>query len=262
MTCLPSIEATSSLEARFAVPEYMDTVMTRIAGLQEAWDEGESCARLQEIAALLGCENAAFATFLANDPWHQSYRFLLACHPAWCARYQGLAWFADDPWLDYARTHSLPARDDQIVCRTRKQQEIVDLARSFGVMSALIVPSPSSAGLSRLGVLMLGSGRSDYFDLPPAVFGKVKAVARALCAELHDWATANMRNELMESARLTTADLDLLRHERAGLSTKEIERVVGQSRAAIDSRFQRILARLRVPNRRAAAQFAAEHGLI
>lgn len=250
------------LEARFGDAGFSDLIMTRIASLHEAWDQGDACERLEQIAHLIGCKNAAFATFIANDPWHQSYRFLLACHKSWCAKYQSLAWFADDPWLDYARTNFAPARDYEIPCRTTKQTEIVELARSFGVQSALIVPSPSGGGLSRLGVLMLGANEPGYFDVPPAVYGKVKAIGRALCAELHDWTTANMRSELMESAKLTEADLSLLRHERAGMSSKEIERVSGVSRASIDSRFQRIMSRLRVPSRRAAAVLAAEHGLI
>jgi DNA-binding CsgD family transcriptional regulator len=250
------------LTARLAQPRFLDDVLDGVGRIRDAQDQGTVCVRLQEVATLLGCNCAAFATFLPIDPWHQSYRFILACHPGWCAKYQRLAWFADDPWLDYARTSMFPARDSDIPCKTAKQAEIIALARSFGVASSFITPSPAGGGLFRLGVLMLGSSAADYFDVDPPSYAKLKSVSRLICHELHDWMVHFLREELLSTSKLSDADLTLLRHERAGFSSKEIARVEGISQSAIDSRFQRILGRLKVPSRRAAAQVAAEHGLL
>lgn len=238
----------------------IDRFINRVSEIGQVSDPSEGCLVLKECAALLGIESAAFATFVEEDPWHQSYRFLLACHPAWCAEYQRLAWFADDPWLAYARTNAVPARSTEIAVRTDKQRYIVELARRFGVESALIVPTPSSPGVSRLGVLMLGSSRRDFFDAP--AFSKYKVFARSLALEVYDWYVAFLRSQLVATAKLTEKDIELLQHERAGVSTKDIARSLGMQTSAIDSRFQRIIARLGVHNRRAAARVAAEYGLI
>lgn len=259
MNTLP-LSSAYELQSMLESSGHAEKVMDEIAEISKAPDVSEAVQVLKHISGMLGCKSAAFASFLQDDPWHQSYRFLLACHPAWCASYQSLAWFADDPWLAYARTNVLPARDDEIQVRTPKQQEIVELARRFDVVSALIVPAPSPGSLSRLGVLMLGSSEPGFFLKVDSK--KLRLLARALASELHDWYTARLASELIETAKLTELDLDLLRHERAGLSSKEIERLIGSSAHAIDSRFQRILSRLKVQSRRSAAQMAAEYGLI
>jgi len=250
------------LQDRLGQSRVLDEVLQAVSRIREALDQGTVCLRLREVAALLGCSSAAFATFLPVDPWHQSYRFILACHPGWCAKYQRLAWFADDPWLNYARTHMFPARGSDIPCKSEKQTEIVALARSYGVEASFITPSPAGGGLFRLGVLMLGASDARHFDVDDPTYAKLKSVSRIVCSELHDWMAGFLRHELLSAAKLTETDISLLRHERAGLSSKEISRVEGISQRAIDSRFQRILGRLRVASRRAAAQTAAEHGLL
>ena len=73
---------------------------------------------------------------------------------------------------------------------------------------------------------------------------------------------AATRAELQGSSRLRSDDLRLLGYERQGLSTKEIARLVGVSVSALDSRFQRINAKLGTSHRRHAALRAAIHGLL
>ena len=63
-------------------------------------------------------------------------------------------------------------------------------------------------------------------------------------------------------ARLSDEDLALLVHERMGHSTAFIANALDMSPSAVNSRFQRMNARLGVPNRKAAAQLAAEYGLL
>jgi DNA-binding CsgD family transcriptional regulator len=250
----------ASLADTIDQPGVVDDATRRVADLSRASDYASACTRLSELSHLLGCQSAAFATFMEDDPWHQTYRFLLACHPAWCAQYQRLAWFSDDPWLNYARKHHQPARCAQIPIESDRQRVVVELARTHGVASALIVPSPSSGGLTRLGVLMLGSDTPNFFDSD--AYPRFKVLARALSAELLDWLTASIRQELRSASNLSDADLELLRAERAGLSSKAIGRATQTSETSVDSRFQRILAKLKVPSRKAAAQMAAENGLI
>lgn len=238
----------------------LEGLMDRMSMISSTSDPAQACVVLGDCARILGVQSAAYATFLEEDPWRQSYRFILACHPAWCAEYQRLAWFADDPWLIYARTNAVPARSRDISVRPGNQQAIVDLAHQFDVASALIVPVPAAGPLSRLGVLMLGSADPGFFDGPG--YSKFKMHARNLAHEMHDWYVAFLKAQLLSASKLSEQDIELLKHERAGLSTKEIARSTGLQSAAINWRFQRIISRLGVPSRRAAARIAAEYAVI
>ena len=83
-----------------------------------------------------------------------------------------------------------------------------------------------------------------------------------LACELHEWWLARLRNELMARARITEGDLELLRHQCLGHSSKRIAAELRVSRSSINSRFQRMNSRLGVTNRRMAARLAVECGLI
>ena len=80
--------------------------------------------------------------------------------------------------------------------------------------------------------------------------------------ELHEWWIARVKEELVEAARLTVDDLALLSHEWRGHTTKRIALEQGTSPGSIDSRFQRLNAKLGVANRKDAARLAAEYGLL
>ncbi len=157
-------------------------------------------------------------------------------------------------------TTTEPVRASEIPIASKQQSAAVDLAVEFGFRSAAIVPAPSSGGLSRVGVLVLGSSKADFFEGDG--FIGLKLVARSLAMELHEWWIGQIKRELIANARITPEDLLFLRHERMGHSTKQIATALDTSAASVDSRFQRINAKLGVPNRKAAANLAAEYGLI
>jgi DNA-binding CsgD family transcriptional regulator len=208
----------------------------------------------------MGADCAAFGSFIRDDPSHESYRFLLACDPVWCLEYMQRAWYSDDPWLNYALDHSEPARASEIPIQTAQQRAIVDLAEKFGVRSAAIIPAPTGGRVTRIGVLCLGSETAGFFE--DEGFAALRILARSLSMELHEWWIAQIKRELIAEKRITSEDLVLLKRERMGHSTKQIAAALGTSASAIDSRFQRINAKLEVPNRKTAANLAAEYGLI
>lgn len=239
---------------------YTGRATAAIAGVHAAVDEADAVHALRTAAAELGADAVAFVSFVRDDDAHDSYRFLLACDPVWCAEYERRAWYAGDPWLAYALRHSEPARGHEIELKSPLQRELADLASQYGFRSALIVPAPASGQVSRVGVLCLGSARDGWFDDDGYV--AVRILARALAMELHAWWIDRIRREIISAARLTDEDLALLAHERQGHCTKVIAARLATSENAVNSRFQRMNARLGVPNRRVAAQLAAEYGLI
>src|SRR5574337_218863 len=252
--------AAPSLAAVTSAPGYAGAVSEVVQAIGAAEDEMQAVRLLREAAHRLGAETAAFVSFVRDDGSHESFRFLLACDPVWCHEYQRRAWFSHDPWLQYALAHSEPVLASSIPAGSGKQRELAELAKSYGFASGVIVPAPSAASLSRVGVLCLGSGREGYFEA--GGFGPLKIAARGLAMELHDWWIARIKGELLANAGLTDDDLTLLRHERTGHGTKTIATELNTTTSAVDSRFQRVNQKLGVPNRRAAATLAAEYGLI
>ncbi|MEJ8838120.1 helix-turn-helix transcriptional regulator [Ramlibacter sp. AN1133] len=241
-------------------PDYFGRVSAVVQRLAGAVDEAEALALLKNAAHCMGADSAAFGSFIRDDPSHESYRFLLACDPVWCLEYGRRAWYAHDPWLNYALLHSQPVRASEIPVTTLEEKEIVELAEEFGVKSAVIVPAPASGSVTRIGVLCLGSAQDGFFEGDG--FVALKIAARSLAMELNEWWIDRIKRELRESARITSEDLALLRHERLGHGTKRIAAELGTSPGSVDSRFQRINAKLGVANRKAAASLAAEYGLI
>lgn len=241
-------------------PAYSDNVLATIRLLAHAGDEAQAVGVLAAARKQMGADAAAFVSFVRDDPSHESFRFLLACDPVWCLEYERRAWYIDDPWLQYSLNHTEPARGEDIQPATAQQRDVVDLAAQFGFRSALIVPAPSSGALTRIGVLCLGSSTPAFFN--DDGYLALKVLARSLAMELHEWWIGRIKNELIENARLTDEDLLLLMHERLGHTTKFIAAKLDMSPNSINSRFQRMNARLGVPNRKSAAQLAAEYGVI
>ena len=249
-----------SLQELTARHDYASRISDIVQKVSSAEDASQALALLKDAAQLMGADAAAFGSFIRDDPSHESYRFLLACDPVWCLEYGRRAWFADDPWLNYALEHSEPARASEIEITTAEQRAIVALAKEFGVESAAVIPAPSGGRVTRVGALCLGSSVPGFFE--GEGFVALKVQARSLAMELHEWWINQIKRELIADKRITPEDLVLLRRERLGHSTKKIAADLAASPSSIDSRFQRINAKLDAPNRKAAANLAAEYGLI
>jgi hypothetical protein len=226
-------------------------------------ETAQDLARVVEcLKEAIRCIGAEVGTFLSciHDDEYKTCRFLLACDPAWFLEYERRSWSKDDPWLDYCRRHAEPIRASEIPVRTEAQVDIVELAAQFGFRSTVVVPAPVGGGLTRLGMLCLGSTDPERFE--DDAFLAVTVAALPLAASLNRWCTARARDELLQSARLAPEDLLLLDLQHRGMTTKEMAAFTKKSPKSINSRFQRINAKLNVPTRKAAARRAAEYGLI
>lgn len=166
----------------------------------------------------------------------------------------------NDPWLRYASSNAEPIRASDLACSSNEEIDFTRTAAQHGFTSALIAPAPSPVGLSRVGVLCLGSADPSRFD--GENFPKLRVLARALAMELHHWIAQSMREELLQGVRLTDADLQLLRHEAAGHSSKLIGAAMNLEAKTIDCRFQRLNAKLGAPDRRTAVRIARLYGLL
>lgn len=240
---------------------YFDRVHEVVRMFDAARDRIRAVELLHEATVRMGAEVSVFASFTRDDNDScASFRLLLACDPRWSIEYGEAACYADDPWLIHALHNTEPIRGGELRLATQAQRSVVQLAERFGFRSTVIVPTPSSGRLSRLGVLCLGSSVPDYFD--GEGYLALKVVARSVAMELHEWWLARLKDELLARSGITAADLLLLAHERQGHGTKEIARRLATTEGSINSRFQRINSKLEVCNRKAAVRLASEYRLI
>lgn len=242
-----------------AAPDYFAGVSEVVQRIEATSDAASLFELLREATRLVGADVATFMSFI-DDGECESFRYLLACDPQWCVDYEQRAWYADDPWLDYARRHAEPVRASEVAYSSLKQAGVVILAERYGFRSTAIVPAASSGGLSRLGMLCLGSNTSGFFEAEG--FGSFKVAARPLAAALLEGCMRSTRDELIRAWHINQKELVLLDLQRRGMSTKAIAASLGVSTHAVDSYFQRLNRKLGVLNRKEAARLAAEYGLI
>jgi len=243
-----------------AAADYTERIAAVAERIAEAKEQATVLALLTEGVHALGAEHAVFVSFIRDNADLSACRFMLVCEPGWCQRYIEAGCFAHDPWLAYSAHHSEPIPASSLQVHDAEGQRVIALAQQNGFASAALVPAHSGAGHSRISLLCLGSSQPSFFD--GEGFGRFRLGARLLAAELHDWWLARIRRELIVKARITQADLELLRHEHQGHSSKRIAAELHVSKSSINSRFQRMNMKLGVPNRRLAARLAVECGLL
>jgi len=249
-----------SLEQVTGATDYFSGVSAVVGRIGAARDAIRAIELLQEATLRMGAEVSLFGSVVPEEPAGTSYRLLVNCDPRWSTEYEEQAAYADDPWLAHALTHSEPVRGSELQPRSDAQRRVVELAQRFGFRSSVIVPTPSSGRLARVGVLCLGSSIPDYFEGDGYLVFRM--VARSVAMEFHEWWLARIRERLITESGIDDNDRHLLALAAKGHSSKEIGRVLALSTAAVDSRFRRMRARLDVPSRRAASRLAAEYGLI
>jgi DNA-binding CsgD family transcriptional regulator len=243
-----------------AASDYLSAVSEIVNEIGLTVDRWRAVELLREATRRMGAEVSMFVSFIRDDASGESYRLLLACDPKWSVEREQATWHSEDPWLTYAMRHTEPIRGSEILVSTSPQRSIVELAHRYGFISSVIVPTPSSKSLSRRGMLCLGSSVPGYFE--GRGYLSFKVVARGVAMELHEWWMKRLREELVDSSRITEAEVRLLSLERDGMSTKEIAKLMSVTAISVNSRFQRIREKLGVSSRKAAIRLAVEYALL
>lgn len=228
--------------------------------ISRAIDEAEVIGLLRDVTQWLGADAAVFISFIREDSTLATFRCLLACDALWGSEYATQNWYDDDPWMLHAMNCSDPVLASELVLTTQRQHEFVQSAAQFGFRSTVVVPAPSLAGPSRVGMLCIGSRSADYFEC--AGYTTAKVMTRTIAMEVHEWLHRQLRRDLLTSARITEQDLDLLRHEHAGHCSKVIALELHTDPGTINCRFARLNSRLGASNRRDALRLAKLYGLI
>lgn len=207
----------------------------------------------------LGADAGVFVSAIKEEADRMSVRSLLACDPQWAHQYSNADWHEHDPWLRHALDSQTPIRGEQLRVRPT-EREFIERSTTLGFASTVVVPAPTCFGGARYGVLVIGSNHAQCFA--DADYDMLKIVARALAMELHEWLLRALREDLLERSEITPEEIDLLRHEAAGHTSKMIAAALGIKPRAVDYRFQCVSAKLNTPDRRTAMRVARLYGLI
>ena len=237
---------------------YFERAGELICQIASASTEANVVELFNQAAECIGADMAFFCSLMSDRP--TQLQAMLACDPRWALAYEQSNLPQRDPWIAYARERCEPVCASRIENAAPSHFEALALAKRFGFESILVVPSPSTSSSAPTSVLVLGSCRAAFFESNR--HAAMPAMSRWLSMELQQWWLNQGKRELVQRAQLTSMDLDLLRHERKGYGTKEISRQLRMTKQSIDSRFQRLNARLGVSSRKAAASLAAAYGLI
>jgi DNA-binding NarL/FixJ family response regulator len=232
-------------------------LMQRLGDAQAATQAMEL---FQEILVHLGVESGIFMSRLRDDASRSSYRSLFLCDPIWAAEYAQSDWHIHAPWLRHASTQTEPIRSSELILASEEEKTFIARSAAHGFASALIAPAPTCVGLSRVGVLCVGSKEEGFFNDERSRL--LRVVARALAMELHRWLHRTLKEDLLDRSRLSEDELELLRHEAAAHSSKVIGAVLNIEAKTVDCRFQRLNAKLNAPDRRTAVRIAKLYGLI
>lgn len=234
-----------------------------VAKIPTVHGDAEAIDLLQEAVEALGCTAAVFASFIRDDATMRSCRYLFSRGPGLRQLYGTVTSTADDPWLHYAGQHFEPRRSREldVPVDARAQRSFLAQAAEIGFRDAIIFPSHSVNGPSRVGMLCLGSDQAEYFTRPDAL-ALLSVPASAMSFHLHVWWHARLRSDLINRVRLTPLELDLARMQMQGLTTKHMARLLGTPINTIDSRFARLCRRLGVGSRRAAVELLHSYGVI
>lgn len=165
-------------------------------------------------------------------------------------------------WASGGRRRSeVAAADMKFLKRLAPGAFSYELAFSKSNQSGIDRPdNHKPVGLSRIGVLCIGARGAASFK--GESFPRTRVLARALAMELHDWILKTARQELLAAAGLTDADLELLRHEAAGHTSKSIGSTMNSEAKTINRHFQRVNAKLNAPDRPTATRIARHYGLV
>jgi len=240
-------------------PAHPLRVLHLLPDIAKAASEQAAVELLWRAVRTLGADAGVFVSAIKEEAARMSIRSLLACDPRWAHQYANANWHDHDPWLRHALDSQTPIRGEELRVRL-DEREFIEKSTTLGFASSIVVPAPTCFGGARYGVLVLGSNHAQCFA--NGDYEMLRIVSRALAMELHEWLLRALREDLLERSGITPDEIDLLRHEAAGHTSKMIAAALGVKPRAVDYRFQCVSAKLNAPDRRTAMRIARLYSLI
>lgn len=242
---------------------YEPDVMEAISQIADCVTEAEANALVKDIVQMLGGTSFVYSTLLPPDyeKNNEGFQFFIGCSPEFCDIYNRRMWMMNDPFVEYARSHTAPIVGSKIKILTAGQAELLRTGADYGFRSGLVVPTHTSMEASkRMGMLYIGS------ELPPEIGEPLLLRKRvqfgALGMELLLWWSDRLRTQAMRKFSLLDDDIELLRLAKKGKVAWEIAALYDMKLAAVYKRLNNIKEKFDVDKIEHAVREAEAHGII
>lgn len=167
----------------------------------------------------------------------------------------------NDPYVEYARTSNLPILASEIKTETAGQAEMLEMAKSYGFRSTMVIPTHSNMNVNeRMGLLYIGCEDEEAIGEP--LLFKHRLSYRSLGLELLDWWVAHFRADAVCKFKITAEEINILQDLKIGRTVVEIAAKMDLKPGAIYSRFNAIKDKLNVDKIEDAVREASICGLL
>lgn len=184
---------------------------------------------IEEIKKTSGIENITYAMLSSIPQQSKAPSILTTYNENWQELYLSKGFLKDDPTVNRIFESALPFEWSKIVCRTPREQHVMDLSREYGVgESGLTIPLRGLRG--ELGILTITG--QNAFD-PPLKSCYARTFSQ-VGLYLHEWQArkAGLRSR-QDIPRLSAREKDCLALCAEGLMAQRISERLGISEAAI-----------------------------
>jgi len=172
---------------------------------------------------LVGGDYFIYSTIRENNysQKHDIHHHFENCSKEWRSVYDRRKWFMNDPFIEYARSHTEPSLGADIVPVTPGQAEMLCAAASHGFRSAIVIPTHNNLGAQQcMGMLLIGAASEAALGEP--VFAANRLVFRALAMELMDWWKIQFQQLAVQRFKLQQREMQILEHLYKGKTIAEI----------------------------------------
>lgn len=226
----------------------------------EAWtNEADLSSRIRSVVKRFGGEDFLFRWLRLDDKTNDivEHRSLLGCHPGWIHRYMHRLWYLNDPYVEYAKRHTLPATGSQLQVGGDDHWTRRD-AIEYGFRHVALFPAHSRTGL--IGMLQVTSAQASLVNAMLA--GEMRMYLRQLVVELLDWRITKLRESAASRYGLDARDLSVLRTLKAGGTAPNVAASLGLSSRAVYGLFADINGKVGTAHITKAVAVAAASGLL
>lgn len=221
-------------------------VMDAISELEHCVTEADALDLTADIVTGLGANWFVYTTMLPPEfkKTDESYHYFIGCREELCEMYSRRMWMMNDPFMDYALSNSAPILRSKIKTVTAGQDEILRCGAEYGFRSALVVPTHTSMGNKRMGLLYIGSELPEEEGEP--MLWRKRVQFGALGHELLQWWNARLRKQAIRRYSLLQEDIELLQLVRKGKVASEIAAIYDVKVSVVYRKWEAIKEKLDV----------------
>lgn len=239
-----------------------EDVMDVISELERCMTEADAHDLTMKVVQQLGADWFVYTTMLPPElnKSDESYHYFIGCRKELCELYNRRMWMMNDPFMDYALSNSAPILSSKVKMMTPGQVEILRVGADHGFRSGLVVPTHTSMGKKRMGLLYIGSELPE--DQGEPMLWRKRIQFGALGHELLQWWNTRLRKQAMRKYSLLDDEIDLLQQVRKGKVASEIAAIYDMKVSVVYRKYETIKEKLDVDKIEHAVVAAEAIGLL